>query len=87
MPWLTAKRQTSKPRLRSLPSLAMVAVSGLTGGAALAALEKQLQQQGLQPFLLPLLAVPGIVALAVSVALAVAHLTPSTRLSRRPSVP
>lgn len=65
----------------------MVAVSGLTGGAALAALEKQLQQQGLQPFLLPLLAVPGIVALAVSAALAVAHLTPSTRLLRRPSVP
>lgn len=65
MPWPTSLGK-NKPRLLSLPSLVMVAVSGVTGGAALAALEQKLQQQGLPPFLL-LLVLPGLALAATSV--------------------
>lgn len=64
----------------------MVAVSGLTGGAALAALEKLLQPQGLPPYLL-LLAVPGLAVLGLSAGLVAERLTRSTKPSRRHSVP
>lgn len=64
MPWPTSLGK-NKPRLLSLPSLAIVAVSGVAGGAALAALEHRLQQQGLPQFLL-IPALPGLALAATS---------------------
>lgn len=81
MPWLMAKGKR-QPRLLSLPSLAMVAVSGVTGGVALATLDRLLQQQGQQPLLL-LAAVPGLAVACLGVGLVVAALTPSTRRSQQ----
>lgn len=81
MSWLTAKDK-NKPRLPSPPSLAIVAVGGVVGGAVLAQLDRLLQQQGQLPHLV-LAAVPGLATGLAGAMLVAKLLLPSRRQSQQ----